>query len=165
MPQAYPSVNDPSRNAVKLSKKAHSAKPGGLAFRFLIKYDYVIMKYIRQIIIILFISFLGEILNHLIPLPVPASIYGIIIMFAALVSGILKTESVKETSHFLIDIMPIMFVAPAVGLIEASDLISGSLVQYLVLIIASTILVMGITGRITQRMLTKTGEKGGADHA
>ena len=56
------------------------------------------MKYIRQIIIILFIAFLGEILNHLIPLPVPASIYGIIIMFAALVSGILKTESVKETS-------------------------------------------------------------------
>ena len=123
------------------------------------------MKYLRQIIIILFISFLGEVLNYLIPLPVPASIYGIVIMFGLLVSGRLKLSSVKETSLFLIDIMPIMFVAPAVGLMDAWDLIRGSVVQYLVLILGSTFLVMGLTGMITQLMLNKGSAKGGEDHA
>ena len=42
------------------------------------------MKLLKQFLIILFVSFLGEILNYLIPLPIPASIYGILIMFLAL---------------------------------------------------------------------------------
>ena len=111
------------------------------------------MKYLRQIIIILFISFLGEVLNYLIPLPVPASIYGIIIMFGLLVSGRLKLSSVKETSHFLIDIMPIMFVAPAVSLMDSWDVFAASAVKYVALVIISTVLAMGITGVVTQLML------------
>ena len=42
------------------------------------------MKFLKQFTIILIVSFIGEILNHLIPLPVPASIYGLVIMFACL---------------------------------------------------------------------------------
>ena len=35
------------------------------------------MKYVRQLLIILFVSFLGELLKSIIPLSIPASIYGI----------------------------------------------------------------------------------------
>ena len=107
----------------------------------------------------------GEVLNYLLPLPIPASIYGIVIMFAALLTGVIPLDSIKETAKFLIAIMPIMFVAPAVGLIDAWDLIKGSLVQYLILILGSTFLVMGLTGMITQLMLNKGSAKGGEDHA
>ena len=34
------------------------------------------MKYLKQLVIILLFSFLGELLQELLPLPVPAAIYG-----------------------------------------------------------------------------------------
>ena len=81
------------------------------------------MKYIRQFLIILLISFLGELLKYIIPLSVPASIYGMVLMFLALELKILKVSDVKETSTFLIEIMPLMFVPAGGGI--AADLGTG----------------------------------------
>ncbi len=108
------------------------------------------MRYIRQFLIILFISFIGEMLNHYIPLPVPASIYGIVIMFICLLTGIIKVEHVKEVSGFLIEIMPLVFIPAAVGLINSWGLISDKWYMYVTVIIATTILVMAVSGLMTQ---------------
>ena len=108
------------------------------------------MKYIRQFLIILFISFVGEMLNHYIPLPVPASIYGIVIMFVCLLTGIIKVEYVKEVSKFLIEIMPLVFIPAAVGLINSWGLISEKWYMYVTVIFATTILVMVVSGLMTQ---------------
>lgn len=67
------------------------------------------MKFIKQFSIILLITFLGELLHILIPLPIPASVYGLVLMLIALRSGLVKVEHVKETAVFLIEIMPVMF--------------------------------------------------------
>ena len=108
------------------------------------------MKYIRQFMIILFISFIGEMLNHYIPLPVPASIYGIVIMFICLLTGIIKVEHIKEASKFLIEIMPLVFIPAAVGLINSWGLISSKWYMYVTVIIATTVLVMAVSGLMTQ---------------
>ena len=50
------------------------------------------MKYLRQFCIILLVSALGEGLHILLPLPVPASVYGLVLMLGALASGILKQQ-------------------------------------------------------------------------
>ena len=68
------------------------------------------MKYVRQFLIILVISFIGELLRYYIPLKIPASIYGLVLLFAALELRIIKLVSIRETSRFLIEIMPLMFV-------------------------------------------------------
>ncbi|RAZ95809.1 CidA/LrgA family protein, partial [Klebsiella oxytoca] len=47
------------------------------------------MKYLKQFLIILVISFIGEVLKALLPLPVPASIYGMVILFVCLVTGVI----------------------------------------------------------------------------
>lgn len=108
------------------------------------------MKYLKQFGIILLISFLGEILHHMIPLPVPASIYGIVIMFLCLQLKIIKLSAVEETGKFLIEIMPVMFIPAAVELMESFQIIKASLFQYTVITVVSTVLVMGISGRVTQ---------------
>ena len=41
------------------------------------------MKYLRQLLIILIFSFIGEVLHSLIPIQVPASIYGLVLLFIA----------------------------------------------------------------------------------
>ena len=113
------------------------------------------MKYLKQFGIILGISFIGEALHHFLPLPVPGSIYGIVILFVALVSGVLKVDQIKETSAFLIEIMPAMFIPAAVGLIDVWDLLESKWPIYLLIIVVSTILVMAVSGLITQTVIGK----------
>ena len=121
------------------------------------------MKYIKQFTIIWFVSLLGEDLNYLLPLPIPASIYGIVLMFAALLTGVIPLDAVRETGKFLIAIMPIMFVAPAVSLMDSWDVFAASAVKYVALVIISTVLAMGITGVVTQLMLRAGKSSGKAD--
>lgn len=118
------------------------------------------MKYIKQFGIIILISFVGEILNRVIPLPVPASIYGIVILFLCLEFKIIKLSSVKEVSAFLVEIMPIMFVPVAVGLMESWEILKPSLIAYIVITVVTTIIVMASSGIVTQLVirLLKKGE-------
>ena len=111
------------------------------------------MKYLKQMLIIISVSLLGELLHELLPLPVPASIYGIVGMFILLYTGLLKIEQIRETSSFLIEIMPIMFIPPAVGLMDTWDLLRPVVVPVAVISVASTVFVMAVTGRVTQRVI------------
>ena len=117
------------------------------------------MKYIKQLLIILFISFIGEVLKYLIPLPVPASIYGLVLLLAALLTGVLKLEKIKDVSGFLIEIMPLMFIPAAVGLMDSWSSLGGILVQVVITVVVSTILVMGVSGMVTQWIIRKERRK------
>lgn len=104
-------------------------------------------------------AFVGELLHHFIPLPIPASIYGILLLFLALEFKILKVKDIKETSSFLIAIMPIMFLPPAVGIVESWGLIKGSCLPYVLVIVVSTVVVMAVSGLVTQMIVRKGGRK------
>ena len=116
------------------------------------------MKYLKQFCIIIAISFVGEILNKIVPLPIPASIYGIVILFTLLCTKVIKVSDVKEVSKFLIEIMPIMFVQPAAGLLETWGIVQTGLWQYLLLTVVSTVVVMVVSGLVTQ-LVIKSGRK------
>ncbi len=118
------------------------------------------MKYIRQFALILTISFLGEVLKALIPLQIPASIYGLVLMLAALCLHIIPLESVRDTGKFLVEIMPLMFIPAAVGLTESWNRISPILVELIVVTAVSTILVMAVSGRVTQFVIRLENRKG-----
>lgn len=108
------------------------------------------MKYIIQFEIILAISLVGELLNRLIPLPIPASIYGMTILFTALCTGFIKLEAVKETGNFLVQIMPMMFIPATVGLLESWEIMQGFLTAIIVISLVSTVLVILASGHATQ---------------
>ena len=115
------------------------------------------MKYIKQVLIILAFTALGELLSRLIPFPIPAAIYGIVLMLIALGTGILKTEQVKETSGFLISIMPVLYVPVCVRILEYWGLISSNLAAILTITVVSTWLVFAVSALVTQRLLKKKG--------
>ena len=117
------------------------------------------MKYLPQFVIIMGFTLLGEALQRLIPLPIPASVYGLALLFLALCLKLVKVEQVKDTGAFLTSILPILFVSPAVGIMEDWGLVADRLVPILLLLIGSTIASFGISGRITQAILRKGGEK------
>lgn len=113
------------------------------------------MKFLIQFLIIIAFSFAGELLHFLLPLPIPASIYGIVLLFAALELKIVKVKHIRETSGFLIAIMPVMFIPAAVGLIDSWQSIGNSWLQYIVVTVVSTFVVMGVSGWITQAVIQR----------
>lgn len=121
------------------------------------------MLYLRQFCIILFVSFLGELLYVIIPLPIPASVYGLVLMLAALCTGIIRLNQVKETAGFLIEIMPVMFIPAATGLLNSWSLLRPVWIPFIVITLVSTIIVMGVTGQITQKMIQKDMKNGEKD--
>ena len=117
------------------------------------------MKFLRQFMIILLLSFLGEVLKMFIPLPIPASVYGLVLMLLCLVTGILKTSQVKEAAFFLIEIMPVLFIPAAAGLIDSWKVLQPLLLPILVITVVITIFVMVVTGKIAQMIAQKRGIK------
>ena len=117
------------------------------------------MKYINQFLIILLISFLGEILKCLLPLPIPASIYGMIILFLGLMTKVIKLESVKETGKFLIEIMPIMFIPAGVGLMITWGVLQPILLPVSIITAVTIITVMVATGWVSQIIIRKSGKR------
>lgn len=115
------------------------------------------MKYVKQFLLILFISFIGEIFNKLIPLPIPASIYGMMILFFGLLIGIIKLENVKEVGSFLIEIMPIMFIPAGVGLMTSWVTLKKILIPVLIITALTNVTVILATGHISQMIIRKSG--------
>lgn len=113
------------------------------------------MKYIRQFGIIIMISLLGELLKWLLPLPIPASIYGLVLMLLALGLHIIPLDAVKDAGRFLIDIMPLMFIPAAVGLMNSWGVLKPVFLPVLLITIISTIVVMAVTGRVTQFIIKR----------
>lgn len=117
------------------------------------------MKYARQLLIILLISFIGELLRYLIPISIPASIYGMLLLFLALEFKIMKLSDVKDISSFLIELMPIMFVPAGVGLLNSWSILQPVWIQIVIITIVSTVIVMGVSGLVTQLVIRIKGKK------
>lgn len=113
------------------------------------------MKFLIQFMIIIAFSFLGELLHYILPLPIPASIYGIVLLFVALELKWVKVKDIRETSSFLIAVMPVMFIPAAVGLIDSWKSIGNSWLEYIVVTVLSTFVVMGVSGWITQFVIQR----------
>ncbi len=111
------------------------------------------MKYVKQFLIIIAFSFAGEILHYFLPIPIPASIYGIVLLFMFLELHLLPEEAVADVGMFLVDILPILFIPAAVGLMDSWDILKSSWLLYLVVIVISTVVVMAVAGLVTQAVM------------
>lgn len=120
------------------------------------------MNYLKQVLIILAFTFLGEVLAYIIPFPIPAAIYGIVLLLIALGTGLLKTEQVKETSGFFISIMPVLYVPACVRILEYWGVISQNVTAIVTVCVVSTFLVFGVAASVTSALLKKKeGDKNG----
>lgn len=111
------------------------------------------MKYIYQFGIIAGVSFIGELLNRVFPLPIPASVYGLVIMLILLLTKVIKLGQVEDTAKYFLIIMPFLFVEPTVKLMTSFDFIKGQVVPLVIVCVLSTVAVLGVTGMVSQTML------------
>lgn len=109
----------------------------------------------RQFGIILGVTCAGELLKYFLPLPIPGSIYGLLLMFVLLLAKVIKVEQVKDVGEFLIEIMPLMFIPAGVGLMASWGELQGFLIPLLVITVSTTFIVIFVTGKVTDFMMDR----------
>ena len=119
------------------------------------------MKYLYPFVIILAFTFLGELMNYFIPLPIPASIWGLLLLFGALRLGIVKLEKIESLGNTMIGLLPLLFVPPVVNLLGCWDAIKGRLGAIMGIIAVSTVLVFAISGILSQKVIDRKEGKDG----
>ena len=123
-----------------------------------------VTKYIFQFARILAFCFLGEVLHAVLPLPVPASVYGLVLLLAALNFGFVKLDDVKEVGIYLTGIFPLLFVPAAAGVMELWAEMGSMLLPIVIAIIPVTVLVLVSAGRTTQALTSRRAAKKEAEH-
>ena len=124
------------------------------------------MRYMKQLGIIFLVTCIGELLKYFIPLPIPGSIYGLVLMIILLMTKVIKLEQVKETGEFLIEIMPVMFIPAGVGVVVSWGQLKGMLVPVCAIVLLTTVLVMVVTGKVTDYFVAgKEKENHESDHS
>ena len=118
------------------------------------------MKYVFQFARIMGFCLAGEVLRAVLPLPIPAGIYGLVLLAAALLTGLVKLEQVKQAGDFLTSIFPLLFVPTMVGVMEVWDLISSNLVSIILAVGPVTWAVMAVAGKITQMIMDRRERHG-----
>lgn len=113
------------------------------------------MKYLYQLGIIGAVSLAGELLRAVLPFPVPASVYGLVLMFVLLCTGVIKLSWIEETADYLLLIMPVLFIEPSVKLMTSFELLKGSVLPFVVTCMVSWAVVLIVTGRVTQAVIRR----------
>lgn len=116
--------------------------------------------YLKQSAWIFGFTLLGEALNRLLPLPIPAAVYGLVLLFAALCLKIIKVEQINKVSDFLLTILPILFVSPAVNLLESWGILAPHVISIALLVLSSTVLVFAVAGLVSQFFCRKEKSDG-----
>lgn len=113
------------------------------------------MKYLHQALILAAVTFVAEILKYLLPLPIPVSIYGLVLLFLLLKTGILPLEKIQDVGDLLLELMPLLLVPSSVSFVTALDTIQAMLLPVLIMGLLGTLLVMAVTGRAAQHMIRR----------
>lgn len=114
-----------------------------------------VKRFIVSFAIIFAISLIGELLHAYIPLPIPASVYGVLLLFFALAGKVIPLEWVESGADLLIFIMPLLFVPSVVKLVTLKSLILDNLIPLLLIIVISSVVVMVVTGKVSQWMIER----------
>lgn len=121
------------------------------------------MKYLMQFGIIAAVCFAAEMMYIVIPLPVPASVYGLVLLFVLLMTKVVKVSQVEGCADFFLASMPILFISPCVSLLTSFDIMKGNVLVLIVMTVVSTFAVMGVTALVSQSFIKAKrikGEKG-----
>ena len=118
------------------------------------------MKFVFQFARIMGFCLVGELLHRVLPLPIPASIYGLVLLAAALLTGIVKLEQVKQSGDFLSGLFPLLFIPTVAGVMEVWDLIEGNLIPILIALVPVTWAVMAAAGKVTQTIMDRRARNG-----
>lgn len=110
----------------------------------------------QQALTLAVILLISKIIESFIPIPMPASVIGLVLLFIALCTGIVKLGQVESVGTALTNNISFLFVPAGISVINSLPILSKSPVLIILLIIISTILLLISTGFASQLLVTKS---------
>jgi len=110
------------------------------------------LKYFISAIIILVCLFTGKLISYAFHLDFPSAIFGMLILFSLLMTGIVKHHTVLPCSAPLLKYMPLLFIPTLVGLIEHLGLLKDNLMIISLSVISSCIVTLAVVGLMFQKL-------------
>ena len=125
------------------------------------------MKLYVQLMIIFMISLVGEGISSVFQLPVPGSIIGLVLLFLALQFKLLRLRHISMVGNFLLANMTILFLPPAVGIMDKFQVIAPYLLPIILIVLGAIVLNVCVIAVVVQLIKTRFEgdyEEGDASH-
>ena len=113
------------------------------------------MKLYVQLMIIFMISLVGEGISSVFHLPVPGSIIGLVLLFLALQFKLLRLRHISMVGNFLLANMTILFLPPAVGIMDKFQVIAPYLLPIILIVLGAIVLNVCVTAVVVQLIKTR----------
>ncbi|OAT31075.1 antiholin-like protein [Buttiauxella brennerae ATCC 51605] len=110
----------------------------------------VIWQYLRSFVLIYICLYAGIAIASLLPITIPGSIIGMLILFVLLSLQILPAKWVKPSCHLLIRYMALLFVPIGVGVMQYVDVIKQQFGPVVVSCFISTLVVLVVVSLSSQ---------------
>ena len=111
---------------------------------------------VRGFTILIILQLCGEFLSSRFDLPVPGNVLGMALLLIALSIKLVDLTWIEEAADLLLSNMALFFVPAGVGVMVYADLIAAEWLPITVATVASTFIVMAVTGLLAQKL--DTGE-------
>jgi len=117
------------------------------------------MKILKELTIVLLITFLGEVLSRGLSLPLPGTVVGMLLLLICLLLKVIKVDSLQSISTYMLDNLAFFFLPAGVGIISSFDLLKGNTIKILFIIFISTFVVLVVTGYTVQVLISLQKKK------
>jgi len=104
------------------------------------------MKILVQIGIVFLLVACADVLSRLLPIAIPVSVVGILLLMSCLMLKIIKTSQIEDIANFFMQNMGFFFIAAGVSILGKYELIKNILFQYSIVTLISTLLTFATTG-------------------
>jgi holin-like protein len=102
---------------------------------------------------------MGEVVHALVPLPIPASIWGMFLLFLALIAKIVKLRHIEDAADFILKVILVLFVVPAVGVMDSFAELAGIWYFVAAIIVITYLAAFASTGYIADFLLRFKNKK------
>ena len=103
-------------------------------------------SFCQQAVIFSIIILISKFVANLLPIPVPSSVVGMILLFIALCTGVVKLEQVEGLSNSLSKVITFLFVPSGISLVNSLDLMASYGLQIVFVILVATLALLFVTG-------------------
>ncbi|MDR2844959.1 MAG: CidA/LrgA family protein [Puniceicoccales bacterium] len=113
------------------------------------------MKILRQLALILLVYFGCEAVVHVLHIPFPATILGLLVLLGCLELGVIRLEQIEDVCDFFLRNMAFFFIPSAVGIMASYHYLAGFVGESLLIIATTTFLVFGVSASVTQALVRR----------
>ncbi|MEK5498230.1 antiholin-like murein hydrolase modulator LrgA [Bacillus sp. FSL M8-0077] len=109
--------------------------------------------FLSQAFIFATVMFVSNLISMYLPIPMPASVIGLVLLFILLTTKIVKLEHVEQLGSSLTGLISFLFVPSGISVIQSLGVMQEVGVQVVGVIIIATIMLLAATGLFSQLLM------------